>query len=126
MKIASVKNLVDHTLNQYATEETKYDKIDQFEEDNTKNSDRSVFIPEAENNNVESIKPKEIGERCVTFSPVVAQRNFESHSNSETPESCFSNDAVFTNDKNINDYMKTFDFNTTNTKMLNRNGSNYK
>ncbi|KAL1494981.1 hypothetical protein ABEB36_010477 [Hypothenemus hampei] len=59
MKIASVKNMVDNTLNQYATDES--DKGDR-----------------------QATKAKDTGERCVTFSPTVSQRNYETDSNIES------------------------------------------
>ncbi|KAF7277302.1 hypothetical protein GWI33_008790, partial [Rhynchophorus ferrugineus] len=64
-KIASVKNLVDTTLNQYAT-----DDVVPVPEDIDRNS--------LQVNMDENLQKKDTGERQVTFSPVVSQRNITS------------------------------------------------
>ncbi|CAG9773590.1 unnamed protein product [Ceutorhynchus assimilis] len=114
LKIASVKKIVDHTLNNYASEETDYPRI---EETNSKENVTTNTLND--NNTAEPTKSKDASERCVTFSPVVSQRHFESHSNTETPDSCFSNDDA--NDKYKEDL---FNFDARN-KFGGKNDRNY-
>ncbi|KAH1025138.1 hypothetical protein HUJ05_009922 [Dendroctonus ponderosae] len=117
MKIASVKNLVDHTLNQYAIEEN------QCSESN-RNGKTNAFTCDIAN--VEEPKPKEISERCVTFSPVVSQRNYESHENTDTPESNFSSENILIKDiKDANNkFDNEFNFEFRGSKFVCNNGNN--
>lgn len=96
MKIASVKNLVDHTLNQYASEEE---------------------TPKRE----EQKKGKDSNDRCVTFSPVVSQRNYPG---SESPVSSFSNDHAIYQEELKLDYMETL--NKPSQTVIGNDGYNYK
>lgn len=93
MKIASVKNLVDHTLNQYASEEE---------------------TPKRE----EQKKSKDSNDRCVTFSPVVSQRNYPGN---ESPVSSFSN-SIYQEELKL-DYTETF---SKPSQTVGNDGHNYK
>lgn len=117
MKIVSVKNLVDHTLNQYAVEEN------QCPESN-KNGQTNAFTCDIAN--VEEPKPKEISERCVTFSPVVSQRNYESHENTDTPESNFSSENILIKDSSDanNKFDNEFNFEFRGSKFVCNSGNN--
>lgn len=95
MKIASVKNLVDHTLNQYASEEE---------------------TPKRE----EPKKSKDSNDRCVTFSPVVSQRNYPG---SESPVSSFSNDHAIYQEELKLDYMEPLG---KSSQIVGNDGHNYK
>ncbi|XP_030763826.1 centrosomal protein of 131 kDa-like [Sitophilus oryzae] len=83
-RIASVKNLVDSSLNQYDTKESEI-KINPVHEQTTKN----ISLNNEEDTNLPEINQKrDPSERQVTFSPVVSQRNIESacSNNSDSPE----------------------------------------
>ncbi|XP_050308827.1 centrosomal protein of 131 kDa [Anthonomus grandis grandis] len=100
MQIASVKHLVDHTLNQYATEDQATSKI--------------VHQNVKENNMIKNnIKPQKDPERYVTFSPIVSEirQEFSESPVSETGYSSFDfGEVVLGKNHDSNNYCQLLSF----------------
>ncbi|XP_066261715.1 centrosomal protein of 131 kDa [Euwallacea similis] len=109
LKIASVKNLVDNTLNRYAVEDNGSDiNHTNSSQMDDKPKENIVLNSNGLGSNNEDIKKnKDNNERCVTFSPVVTQRSFELHNDNDIPDSFFgNNNRPCKNKKDENDYNK--------------------
>ncbi|XP_066137389.1 calponin homology domain-containing protein DDB_G0272472 [Euwallacea fornicatus] len=127
LKIASVKNLVDNTLNRYAVEDNESDIINRSNPSQMDDKPKENIALNSNGfggNNEDTKKNKDNNERCVTFSPVVTQRSFELHNDIDTQDSFFgNNNRPYKSKEEENEYDKALSWDSAYSN--NTNGGNY-